>query len=105
MHFGILKGLLLRLKVFCLVSYVIEGQAFSRSYDLAPSPSPPPSPGSKLEQRHTGRLRKRDKLLAGEVEGDGRGAELYDSTKAWSSIQLNTLKVKRLPSIRVIISL
>ncbi len=40
--------------------WIIEDQAFSPSNDLAPSPSPPPSPVSKLDQRHRGRLRKRD---------------------------------------------
>ncbi len=34
---------------------------------------PPPSPISKLYQRHTGRLKKRDNLLTG--EGDGVGKE------------------------------
>jgi hypothetical protein len=29
----------------------------------------PPSPVSKLDQRHTGSLRKRDNLLTGEVMG------------------------------------
>jgi hypothetical protein len=45
----------------------VEAQAFLRSYDPAPRPppSPPPFPGSKLDWRHTGRLRKRDNLLMG----------------------------------------
>jgi hypothetical protein len=45
-----------------------------RSYDLAPRPStPPPSPVSKLDWRHTGRLRRRDNtLLPGEGEGAGK---------------------------------
>ncbi len=45
--------------------YKAEGQAFSPSYDLAPPPPPPPSHVSKFDRRHTGRLRKRDKLLTG----------------------------------------
>ncbi len=49
----------------------IEGQAFSRSYDLAP-PSPPPSPVSMLDRRNTGRLR--DNLHNGEG-GRGLGEE------------------------------
>jgi hypothetical protein len=36
--------------------------------------SPPPSPVSKLDRRHTGRLRKRDNLLTRE-EGMGVGEE------------------------------
>jgi hypothetical protein len=58
----------------------IEGQAFSRSYALAPrSPSPPPPPPvSKLDRRHKGRLRKRDNLLTEVGEGSGQGAESYD---------------------------
>jgi hypothetical protein len=36
---------------------------FSESYNLAPPP--PPSPASKLDRRHAGRLRKRDNLLTG----------------------------------------
>ncbi len=55
------------------VERVIEGQVFTRSYDLAPLP---PSPVIKLDRRHTGRLRKRDNLLMG--EGGGRRAESYD---------------------------
>jgi hypothetical protein len=53
----------------------------------------PPSPVSKPCQRHTGRLRKRDKLLAGRsgMEGDGLVAESYDSRKAWSSINHSML--------------
>jgi hypothetical protein len=39
----------------------------------------PPSPVSKLDRRHTGRLRKRGKLFTGEeAKGGGRGAESYD---------------------------
>ncbi len=62
---------------------VIEDQAFSASNDLAsPFPTPPSSPASKLERRHTVRLKKRDNLLT-EEEG---GAILYESEKPWSSI-------------------
>jgi hypothetical protein len=54
-----------------------RGQAFSRSVDLAPRPSPhPPSAISKLDRRHAGRLRKKDNLPKGQGgEGVGRGAE------------------------------
>jgi hypothetical protein len=34
----------------------------------------PPSPVSKLDRRHTGRLRKRDNLLTGEEEGSNTRA-------------------------------
>jgi hypothetical protein len=54
---------------------------------------PPPSPVSKLDRRHTGRLLKRDNFLTGEGEGVGEGAKSYDGEKAWSSIfeSFNTL--------------
>ncbi len=50
-----------------------EDQAFYPSYDLAPLPPPPTSssPVSKLDRRHTGRLRKRDNLLT-RSGGQGR---------------------------------
>jgi hypothetical protein len=43
----------------------------------------PPSPGSKLDRRHTGRLKKSDNLHMG---GGGRGAESYDRKKVYPSI-------------------
>ncbi len=48
----------------------IEGQAFSQSYNLAPTPPPPPVP-SVSDRRHKGRLRKRNNLLRGTGEGVG----------------------------------
>jgi hypothetical protein len=48
--------------------WYIEGQVFSRSYDLVPRP--PALPYIMLDRQRTGRLRKRDNLLT--VEG-GRG--------------------------------
>jgi hypothetical protein len=50
-------------------------------------------PVSKLDQKHTGRLRKRDNLLKGEGGGDRRGAKSYDGEKAWSSINHSVLSV------------
>jgi hypothetical protein len=44
-----------------------------------PPPPPSPSPVRKLDQRHTGRLRKRDSLLTGEV-GEGMGVEPNHTT-------------------------
>ncbi len=44
----------------------IEGMALSRPYDLAPRPSPPPSPVCKIDRRQIERLRKIDNLLTGE---------------------------------------
>jgi hypothetical protein len=47
-------------------------------------------PLSKLERRHTGRLR--DNLLkGGKRGGGGRGAKSYDDKKAWSSINHSKL--------------
>ncbi len=60
------------------IKWLIEDLAFSTSYDWAPLPLlPPPLPSvlllSRLERRHTRRLRKRDNLLTEERErGWGR---------------------------------
>ncbi len=48
------------------IEWFIEGQAFLRSYALAPRTFPFPLFVSKLERRHIGRLRKRDNLLMAE---------------------------------------
>jgi hypothetical protein len=56
------------------IEQFIEGKDFLRLYDSAPHPPPAqcplptPSTVSKLDRRHTGRLRKRDNLLAREGE-------------------------------------
>ncbi len=56
---------------------------------LAPLPQ---STVSKLDGRHTEKLRKRDKFPTGKGGGDGRGAESYDHKKAWAlSKSFNTL--------------
>ncbi len=69
-----------------------EDQTFSLSYDLAPPSTPSHlSPVSKLDRRHTGRLRKRDNLLTGEGGWGGGGAKSYDGEKAWSSINHSKL--------------
>jgi len=52
-----------------------DGQAFSRSYDLAPRP-PPLLLSQPLER---------------EGEGGGRGVESYDRKKVWSSINHSIL--------------
>ncbi len=59
------------------------------------STPPPPLPGSKLDRRHTGRLRKRDNLLTGEG-GDGgrRGA---DCKNAWSTMNQSILSASNVP--------
>ncbi len=63
------------------------GQAFSRSYGLAPRPPPPPpSPVSKLYRPHTGRLRKGNKLLTGVVKGVGKEPKSHYRKEVWSSI-------------------
>jgi hypothetical protein len=56
------------------IELFVKGQAFSRTYDLAPRPTLPPSspsPVSKLDRRHTGKLRKRDSLLTEGGKGVG----------------------------------
>jgi hypothetical protein len=57
---------------------VNKDKAFSPTYKSDPTPPPPPSPVSKLEQRHTGRLRKRDNLLT--VEEEKVGEEPFHTT-------------------------
>jgi hypothetical protein len=54
-------------------------------------PLPPLSPVSKFDRRHTGRLRKRGSLMAGEGEwaGDGLGADSFGSLVLYESF--NTL--------------
>ncbi len=47
------------------------------------APPPPPSPVSKVDGRHTGRLRKRDNFLG---EGNVKEAKSYDCEKAFYSI-------------------
>jgi hypothetical protein len=44
---------------------------------------------SKLDRRHTGRLRKRDNKLTG--DGGGGGDKSYVAEKAWSSINHSIL--------------
>ncbi len=45
-----------------------------------------PSPVSKLDQRHTGRLRRRDNSLTWEGGGGWGGAKSYSGEKTWLSI-------------------
>jgi hypothetical protein len=72
--------------------YIIEDKASSPSYDLAPAPSlPPPSPVSKRDRQHTGRLRKRQLADGRERGGGGGGAKSHRSEKAWSSINHSIL--------------
>jgi hypothetical protein len=79
-----------------LTPYWTYTHAFLRSYDSAPRPPPPPTPVSRLDRRHTGRLRKRDNLLGGEGGwGGGHGAESHDRKKAWYSINYSILSVSR----------
>jgi hypothetical protein len=69
-------------------------KAFSPLYDFAPTPPPPL--GSRLDPRHTGRPRKRDNLLTGDVGvGDRVGAKSLDGEKAWPSINHSVLSGSR----------
>jgi hypothetical protein len=61
----------------------MEGQAFLRSFDSA---TPSPSPVGKIEK-----IEKRGNLLTETEEGGGRGAESYDSKKAWPCINHSIL--------------
>jgi hypothetical protein len=67
---------------------IIEEQAFSPSYDLAP-PQPPLSSVSCLS--FTIFLCRRSYLLTGEGGGSGRGAKSYDNGKACTSINHSML--------------
>jgi hypothetical protein len=72
----------------------IEGQAFLRGRMIRlHAQTLPPSPISKLDRRHIGRLRKRGNLLKEEGEGGGRGAESCERKKAWSSINHSILSM------------
>jgi hypothetical protein len=76
------------------IELFIEGQAFSRSYDLVPHQSPPPSPVNKLGRRNTGRLRKKDNLLKGT---GGRGAKSHDRKISWSPINHSIFSASTIP--------
>ncbi len=52
------------------IARFLEALTFSRSYDSAPRPPPPPSLVSKLDRRHTRRQRMRDNFLTGEGGGE-----------------------------------
>jgi hypothetical protein len=71
---------------------IYRGPAFLAFVLFVSLPTPfCPSPVSKLDRRHTGRLRKRDNLLTGEEEGVRGEAELYESERAWSSVNHSIL--------------
>jgi hypothetical protein len=81
----------------CFIEF-IDGQAISRTYDLVLLPPLPSSPFSKLDRRHTGRLRNRDNLLTWGGGGGEEGGKSYDRKKAWSSITHLILYELRKPS-------
>ncbi len=69
---------------------IYRGPGFLAAVWFGSSPTPylPPSTVSKLDRRHTGRLRKRDNLLGGGgggKKGFGRGAESYESLVLYKS--------------------
>jgi hypothetical protein len=61
----------------CTIGLIIEDQAFSPSYDLAP---PPPFPPSHSPVRNTDKERQ---FADGRGGGDWGGAKFYDREKAW----------------------
>ncbi len=56
-------------------------QAFLAILWFGSSSHPPHPPFSKIDRRHTGRLKKRDNFLTGEGEGVEGGAKSYDGKK------------------------
>ncbi len=58
---------------------------------LLPHPLPPTFPVSKLDLRHTGRLKKRNNLWTVEGGMSGGGAKSYDDEKALSSLNHSIL--------------
>jgi hypothetical protein len=66
-----------------------RGPGFLTVVSFGSTPIPlPHSPVSKLDQRHIGKLRKRDNLLTREGGGEEEIVKSYDGEKAWSSIIL-----------------
>jgi hypothetical protein len=66
--------------IYCNIEY----EAFMPSYDFA-SPSPPPSPVSKLSLILSLPVCRRSSSLTGERAGGG-GAKSYDDEKIWYSM-------------------
>ncbi len=73
------------------IEWFKEGQAFSRSYDLAPS-TPLPLKSVRVATGDTQEDWERETTCW--REGDGRGAELYARKKASFSINRSKLSVK-----------
>jgi hypothetical protein len=77
------------------IEWLIAGKGFSRSYDLAPRPTPSPPPLTSISSTCDAIHRKTEKerqLADGRRrEGGRRGAESYDRKKAWSSVNNSTL--------------
>ncbi len=74
------------------IVWVIEGQAFSQSYNLAPRPLPlsPPLPSvSSTSDSQESQCAQCSQEREG--EGGGRGAESYDRKKDWSPINHSIL--------------
>ncbi len=64
------------------IDWFIEGQAFLRSYNSVPCPPTSPSLVSKLDRRHTGRLRKETTCSRERGEGGGSCAASYIARKS-----------------------
>jgi hypothetical protein len=67
---------------------IYRGPGFLAVAWFGPPPTsyPPPSPVSKLDRRHPGRLKKRDNSLTTEGRGGERVAESYDRRRKKSLI-------------------
>jgi hypothetical protein len=69
----------------------LQRARLSRFHTIRLHAPPPLPPVSKLDRRHTGRLRKRENLLT-RGGGGGRGDEPYARRKAWDSINQSIVR-------------
>ncbi len=73
--------------------WIIEDQAFSPSYDLAPYPYPPSHIFRQLARLVTQRKTDKESQLADEGGSkEGEGSNSYEDEKAWSSNSLTNRK-------------
>jgi hypothetical protein len=74
-----------------IVLICLQMNRLSPSYDLAPPPTPPPFPASKMSLFLSLPVSRRSSLLMVEGGGGGGGAKSYIGEKAWPSINHSIL--------------